>query len=172
MALTAFSTLGVLLILLAVFIITRRNPVTAAVLLICDFVVLAAMYALMDAHFAAVTQIIVYAGAILVVFVFIIMMLNIPIKSIRFGHITWFEWLLAFCGLTAAFAFSHLGIRGNFGPYPNHNFSGLLYDPSENMRNVAASMFADYLWAFELSGIILTTAIIAAVVVAKKRRGA
>ena len=78
--------------------ITRKWPVTAAMLLIVVMMLLAGMYGLLGAHFSAVAQIIVYAGAIMVVFVFVIMLLNLPPEELRYGRVTLGEIILIALG--------------------------------------------------------------------------
>jgi NADH-quinone oxidoreductase subunit J len=171
-----FTFLGTLAVLIAATLITRRNPISAAMLLIVDFVILAVMFGLLDAHFAAATQVIVYAGAIMVVFVFMIMMLNIPIQQIRFGKITVGEWILLFLGVAAATGTSLAMTGGQLQavvPVLQTGTAHILPFPeSENTRNVAASMFTTYLWAFELVGFLIIAAMIGAVVVTKRRKSA
>ncbi len=164
-----FALLGFLAIALAVFLITRRNPIAAAMLLIADFVILAVMYGLMDAHFAAAAQVIVYAGAIMVVFVFLIMMLNIPISEIRFGRITKMEWALSFLGIVVAVIVAQSAFLGWFQT-ALHAPGSLPFPTNQNTRNVAALMFTNYLWAFELIGFLIIAAMIGAVVIAKHGR--
>jgi NADH-quinone oxidoreductase subunit J len=171
-----FSLLGIIAIVLGVAMITRRNPVSAAMLLITNFVVFAGMYGMLDAHFAAAAQIIVYAGAIMVVFVFLIMTLNIPPEELRFGKVTPFEWVLIFVGAFGAAAAATVGGKGWVLSGPS--MLGLpasgssLFVSGKNVEAVAASMFTDFLWPFELVGVLLVAAIIGAVVIVKSRRDA
>ncbi len=165
-----FAFLGILALFLGVFLITRRNPVAAAMLLISDFVILAVLYGLLDAHFAAAAQVIVYAGAIMVVFVFLIMMLNIPNEQIRFTRVTNIEWLLAFVGIVAAVIVAQASSLGWLQTAFPNAARILPNAPSENTRNVAALMFTDYLWSFELVGFLIIAAMIGAVVIAKQGR--
>jgi len=79
--------LGIVALFLSIVIITRKWAVTAAMMLVVFMMLLAGMYGLLGAHFSAVSQIIVYAGAIMVVFVFVIMLLNLPPAEIRYGKI-------------------------------------------------------------------------------------
>lgn len=169
----SFVILGVLAVLVAAFLVTRRFPVNAAVLLIVDFILLAAMYGLLDAHFAAVAQIVVYAGAIMIVFVFVIMLLNLPPEELRYGPVTIGEGALLIVGLLSAVV---LGTRIGQGTLE----AGLAqmdaaavrqayFPPEENVRNVAVFLFTEYIWAFELIGVLLMIGLIGAVVIAKKR---
>lgn len=174
----SFFIMGVLAVLLSIFMVTRKWPVTAAMLLIVIMMLLAGMYGLLGAHFSAVSQIIVYAGAIMVVFVFVIMLLNLPMNELSYGRLTIFEIILLTVGVVLAFV---LGTKVGQG-YLTMGFHNLAlsnarrpyYPPelNENVKNVSALMFTDYLWAFELISFLILSSIIGAVVIAKKERGA
>ncbi|MCA2962046.1 MAG: NADH-quinone oxidoreductase subunit J [Silvanigrellales bacterium] len=167
----AFILMGLLAVALAGTLATRRFPVSAAMLLITLMVLLAGMYGLLDAHFAAVAQIIVYAGAIMVVFVFVMMLLNLPPEETRFGTLTLGEGVLTLAGLGAAVVLGtkvgHGFLRSAFQPT---NARAPFFPEPENLKNVAALMFTDYLWAFELISFLILAAIIGAVVISKKRK--
>lgn len=176
----AFVTLGLLAIIFSGMLITRRFPVSAAMLLIVVFTLLAGMYGLMDAHFAAIAQLIVYAGAIMVVFVFVMMLLNLPPEELRYGGVTFGEGILALAGVSAAIALGTKIGRGALGSSESlwgsatPLASGLrpgYFPEGENVKNVAALMFTDYLWAFELISILIMAATVGSVVIAKKRSG-
>jgi NADH-quinone oxidoreductase subunit J len=169
----SFIILGVLAVLVAAFLVTRRFPVNAAVLLIVDFILLAAMYGLLDAHFAAVAQIVVYAGAIMIVFVFVIMLLNLPPEELRYGPVTIGEGVLLAIGLGAATLLGTKVGQGAVQAAVSHGAVAaktvLHFPEADNVRNVSALMFTEYVWAFELIGILLMIGLIGAVVIAKKR---
>ena len=176
----SFVIMGLSAIILSAVLITRRFPVSAAMLLIVIFTLLAGMYGLLGAHFSAVSQIIVYAGAVMVVFVFVIMLLNLPPEELRFGGITLSEIALTTAGIVVAIV---LGTKVGQG----HLMSGLqaitgggvgvlppagrapFYPEEESILNVASLMFTDYLWSFELISILILAATVGAVVIAKKR---
>src|SRR4051794_19973594 len=71
-----FWLLAALTVFFALFTVTRRNPVTAVMSLVATFFCLAGIYATLDAHFLAILQVLVYAGAIMVLFIFVVMILN------------------------------------------------------------------------------------------------
>ncbi len=178
MDLTTFSfvTLGLLAIIFSILLITRRRPVSAAMMLLVIFALLAGMYGLLDAHFAAVAQIIVYAGAIMVVFVFVIMLLNLPPEELRYGGVTLGEGLLSLLGIafvvTLGTKIGKGALSSSMSLWDANRAPGatLPYFPeAENLKNVAALMFTDYLWAFELVSVLILAATIGAVVIAKKR---
>jgi NADH-quinone oxidoreductase subunit J len=167
----AFVSLGVLTLFLAGAMATRRFPVTAAMLLITLMVCLAGMYGLLNAHFAAVAQIIVYAGAIMVVFVFVMMLLNLPPEELRFGRLTFGEIFLTVLGVVVALGFGTRVGQGLLRPlFLSPNTSGMFFPKEENVKNVAAHMFTEGLWAFELVSFLILSAIVGAVVISKKRK--
>ena len=170
----SFICLGTLAVALAMGVMTRRSPVAAAILLIADFVVLAGMYGLLDAHFAAVTQVIVYAGAIMVVFVFVMMLLNLPVDIIRYGRMTLFEVCFAGAAIACVGGVSRWIHQGalQLGNSETTSYARAPFysDISqENLRNVAALMFTEYLWAFEIVSFLILAAVVGAVVIAKKK---
>jgi NADH-quinone oxidoreductase subunit J len=175
----AFIVMGIAASLLSGTMITRRRPVSAAMILIAVMTLLAGMFGLLEAHFAAAAQIIVYAGAIMVVFVFVIMLLNLPPEELRYGGITLGEIILIGVSVVLAVALGtqvgqglltrgmeNMGLA--IGQTPS-NARTLYFPPEENVKNVAASMFVDYLWAFELVSFLILAAVIGAIVIAKKR---
>ena len=84
----AFYTFAAIAIGASVLVIGQRNPMYSVLLLIASFGALAGLYVLLDAPFAAVTQIIVYAGAIMVLFLFVVMLLNAPHEETNFDERT------------------------------------------------------------------------------------
>lgn len=179
LSLLSFIVMGVAAVLLSGVMITRRWPVSAAMVLIGVMTLLAGMFGLLEAHFAAAAQIIVYAGAIMVVFVFVIMLLNLPPEELRYGGVTVGEMILTAIAVLVALA---LGTKVGHGllttgveslglqkPDSSIALHRPLFGPTENVKNVAASMFVDYLWAFELISFLIMAAVIGAVVIAKKR---
>lgn len=172
----SFLILGALTVFLSLIMITRKWPVTAAMLLVVIMMLIAGMYGLLGAHFSAVSQIIVYAGAIMVVFVFVIMLLNVSSKELSYGRLTPFEIILFVLGVVAVFL---LGTKVGHGYLTaglqllSSSHARAPYYPismNENVKNVSALMFTDYLWAFELVSFLILSSIIGAVVIAKKEK--
>jgi NADH-quinone oxidoreductase subunit J len=143
-------------------VVVARNPVNAAISLVVSFFFLAGMYILLTAHLLAFLQVLVYAGAIMVLFLFVIMLLNLQVEE-RSGSslpLTMFAALGggALCGLVLA------GIhRTPLGdPVPVHaGFGGT--------EPLAERLFTVYLLPFELTSLLLLVAIVGAVVVGRKR---
>ncbi|NBO37727.1 hypothetical protein EBU99_03990 [bacterium] len=179
LSLLSFIVMGITAVLLSGVMITRRWPVSAAMVLIAIMTLLAGMFGLLEAHFAAAAQIIVYAGAIMVVFVFVIMLLNLPPEELRYGGVTVGEMILIAVSVFVAVGlgtkvgqgFLTTGLE-SMGVAQGESVAGghhMYFPASENVKNVAASMFVDYLWAFELISFLIMAAVIGAVVIAKKR---
>ncbi|HEX6134192.1 MAG TPA: NADH-quinone oxidoreductase subunit J [Longimicrobiales bacterium] len=150
--------------------VTRRNPVASLLFLVLTFFSLAAIYVLLGAHFIAAIQIIVYAGAIMVLFLFVIMLLNlghdyqadlrggawIVVAFVTAGTIGWLVWQ----------SFAAPGGRIERGGEAQIAAS---VEQLNAVGAVAHPLFRDYLVPFELVGILLLVAIIGAVLLAKRR---
>lgn len=151
-----------------VLTITRRNPLASAVSLVVSFLAVAGLYALLSAPFVAVMQVLVYAGAIMVLVLFVIMLLNLPeeefaqekISRIRLflGILIGVPLLLVFVYTWATVDFEHLraGPEGKTAP----SFGSI--------HSVGELMFTDYLYPFEIISVLLLVAIVGAVILAKR----
>ena len=159
-----FYFLSALAILSAILVITRKNPVHSALSLIVTLLSLAGLYLMLYAPFVAGVQIILYAGGIMVLFLFVIMLVSIE-KAQREDQFNkqWHVGLLACAALGALFTFVYL--RGSsvfpqtLAPMPEQS----------NTQQVAILLFRNYLLPFEIASILLLVAIVGAVVMAKKR---
>jgi NADH-quinone oxidoreductase subunit J len=150
----------------AIGMVLARNPVHAALLLVTVLIAIAVMFLLQDAQLLAAVQIIVYAGAIVVLFLFVIMLLGIdrseslrdPIRSQRPAAI-----VLGVVGLGLVLALSgrHWTTGVSTGP-------GLDDGAGGNVERVARSLFTDYLWPFEVTAILLVVAVVGGVVLARR----
>jgi NADH-quinone oxidoreductase subunit J len=150
--------------------VTRRNPVASLLFLVLTFFSLAAIYVLLGAHFIAAIQIIVYAGAIMVLFLFVIMLLNLghDYRSDLRGGL----WIVV--GFVAAGVVGWM-LWSNFaatGAVIERNGAQQIAASVEQLNVVGAiahPLFRDYLVPFELVGLLLLVAIVGAVVLAKRR---
>jgi NADH-quinone oxidoreductase subunit J len=150
--------------------VTRKSPVASLLFLVLTFFALAAIYVLLGAHFIAATQIIVYAGAIMVLFLFVIMLLNLghDYRSDLRGGL----WIVV--GFVAAGVIGWLVWRsyGATGGVVQRDGAQAIAASVEQLNAVGAlaqPLFRDYLVPFELVGILLLVAIIGAVLLAKRR---
>jgi NADH-quinone oxidoreductase subunit J len=163
MVVYAFIVLAVLAIASALGMILNRNTVNSALLLVLHLISLAGIYLLLKAQFLAIVQIIVYAGAIMVLFLFVIMLLNIEDEEKLFDRFR--------LGYLTAFVLGAL-VMGQI-VYSVAGVAGLLPEISPDMANlgtveaVGDVLFTDYLMPFEMTAILLTAAVVGALMVAQ-----
>jgi NADH-quinone oxidoreductase subunit J len=160
-------------VLAALFVVVQRNPVYSVVLLIASFGGLAGLYVLLDAPFTAVTQIIVYAGAIMVLFLFTVMLLNVPREDAsefdrahplnrpgarRFGAV-----LVGLFFIEAVWAVWHVSVRETSALRAT--------DPGSvsSVREIGKVLFTDYALPFEVTSLLILAAMVGAVVLARHR---
>jgi NADH-quinone oxidoreductase subunit J len=161
----AFYYLAAVSIASAVLAVTRRNPIHSMLWVLALFLHVAGIFLLTGAEFLAAVQVIVYAGAILVFYLFFIMLLDLPSEAAaaRFGS----HWPL---GAAAGSAFVVLVWIG-YGPGlpPPVKPPGAAVLPPENLSAVGAALFTRFMLPFELSSLILLAAIVGAVVLARRK---
>lgn len=153
-----------LAILGGILVITRRNPVHSALALILTLLAQAGLYLMLYAPFVAGVQIILYAGGIMVLFLFVIMLVNIGRveKEEQFNK----QWI---AGIAAAFA---LGVLFVFVYTKGQSlFPATVASLPEqsNTQQIAVLLYRDYMFAFEIASLLLLVAIIGAVVMAKRK---
>jgi NADH-quinone oxidoreductase subunit J len=147
-----------------ILVITRKNPVHSALALIVTLLAQASLYLMLYAPFVAGVQIILYAGGIMVLFLFVIMLVSIErsMKERQFNS----QWVV---GTVAAVALGGLFIavyaKGK-NIFPSRALSVV---ENNNTQRVAVLLYGQYMFAFEIASLLLLVAIIGAVVMAKKR---
>ena len=151
----------------SVLMITRPNPVISALFLVLNFAALAGLYLILNAQFIAVAQVIVYAGAIMVFFLFVIMLLN-PEKEKRFFEGT--PKLRIFILVIVALVLVQL-IYMIFLSRPSDVLTKEVSRSVEagTIENIGREMFTNYVLPFEAAGYLLLAATIGALVLAKKK---
>ena len=162
----AFYLLSAVSVVSALLVVTRRNPVMSVLCLILNFFCLAGLYLTLRAQFIAVIQIIVYAGAIMVLFLFVIMLLNLGderrltegmnIKKIVAG------------GLTLALLSEIVYILAGFSGGRPMAISPLSANIG-TVENIGTQLYTRFLFPFEITSLLLTAAIVGAIVLAKKK---
>ena len=163
----AFATLA---ILCSLFVVFKKNPVASAFSLVLVFFAFAGIYALLDAHLIAALQIFVYAGAVMVLFVFVIMLLNADVPSFDMGRTHLGLKLAAglVSGLTLlifVWAFKESVWIAPVGPMTTE----VIESAGGNTQVIAELMFSEYILPFELTSVLLLAAIIGAVAIAKRK---
>jgi NADH-quinone oxidoreductase subunit J len=164
-----FYLFSVLAVGSALAFVTRKGPVPAALWLVNTMFALSGLYVLLDAPFVGAVQVLVYAGAIMVVFVFVVMLLNLG-RSGEPPDLRGVGGRVAAGAVGAALLALLLAVRRGDAAIPGLNAGEL---PGSNVVTpVAELLFTDYLLAFELTSIVLLTALVGAVVLAKRRTAA
>jgi NADH-quinone oxidoreductase subunit J len=156
--LTAITVIG------GVLVITRRNPVHSALALILALLGQAGLYLMLYAPFVAGVQIILYAGGIMVLFLFVIMLVSIERaqREEQFNKL----WIV---GIASALALGSLLVGVYVKGKSLFRVAELPVSEQSNTQQIADLLYKNYLFAFELASLLLLVAIIGAVVMAKKR---
>ncbi|NOY63006.1 MAG: NADH-quinone oxidoreductase subunit J [Gammaproteobacteria bacterium] len=163
-----FYLFSTILVISAGAVVTVRNPVFAALLLVLAFFTCASLWILLEAEFLALTLVLVYVGAVMVLFLFVVMMLDINLTQINEG----FTKYAAPGIIIAAIIVIEIGLvlgADKFGleHYPNPVGHDADYSNTKEIGNV---LYTVYLYPFELAAVILVVAIIAAISLAQRRR--
>jgi NADH-quinone oxidoreductase subunit J len=161
-----FSLVSLTAVVSAALMIFQRNPVKSILLLIVNFFCLAILYLLLSAQFIAIIQIIVYAGAIMVLFLFVIMLLNLGDENLlpegksykkRLAYILGIALLIEiFAGLGLPYKLTELAVS------PRASEIGTI-------QAIGRSLFGEYLLPFEITSILLLAAMVGVIILAKKK---
>jgi NADH-quinone oxidoreductase subunit J len=164
----AFYIFATIAVLASLLVVGQRNPMYSVMLLITSFGALAGLYVLLDAPFTAVTQIIIYAGAIMVLFLFVVMLLNVPREEpapsaaasllgptgLKIGAV-----LSGLLAIEIVWALSRFPVR-SINPDQAAHVS--------DVRNIGQMLFTRHAFAFEATSVLILVAMVGAVVLARK----
>jgi len=164
----AFYVFAAIAVIASLLVVAQRNPMYSVMLLITSFGALAGLYVLLDAPFTAVTQIIIYAGAIMVLFLFVVMLLNVPREEplpsaiagmlgpsgMRLGAV-----LSVLLAAEVLWALSRIA-PGSFAPEHAESVS--------SVANIGRMLFTQHAFAFEVTSVLILVAMVGAVVLARK----
>jgi NADH-quinone oxidoreductase subunit J len=156
-----FIVFGAIAVCGALMVVTRKHPMVAALYLILTLFAVAALFVLRHAHFLAAVQVIVYAGAVVVLFVFVIILINVPVTLLPRERTTTTRVL----GVFAAGLFileSAVLVRRYSMPVGPAVEVG-------TVEVVGRALFIDYLLAFEITSVLLLAAVIGAIALAKRK---
>ncbi len=167
-----FYLFGLIALASALLFVTRKSPVSAALWLVSTMFSLAALYILMNAQFVGAVQVLVYAGAIMVVFLFVVMLLNLGQTDAAADFRT--NGVRLAGGLVGLALLAELLVAAR-GQLPEDLGLGLgttaVVNGDENViAPVAGALFTQHLVAFEVTSLLLLAAVVGAVVLAKPRR--
>ncbi|HUJ39901.1 MAG TPA: NADH-quinone oxidoreductase subunit J [Candidatus Acidoferrales bacterium] len=167
-----FYFFAVLAVVSGVLVVTMRNAVHSAVFLITSLLATAGLYLTLNAEFLFVVQIILYVGGIMVLFVFVIMLVNLDVAlhQVQFNRQTWVAGLLSMAllaELLAAVALARANPSGTgFLAAPHAQAAPTV---AGNTEQIGMLLFHNYVIPFEIASILLLVALVGAVVMGKKR---
>jgi NADH-quinone oxidoreductase subunit J len=163
-----FYVFAAILVFSALRVITARNPVHAALFLVLAFFTAAEIWLLLRAEFLAITLVLVYVGAVMVLFLFVVMMLDINLDQLREGFWKYLP-LAAFVGIVMLvemvliLAGPYAGLGGVDAPAaPGPGYS--------NTKELGKLLYIDYVYPFELAAVLLLVAIVAAIALTMRKR--
>jgi NADH-quinone oxidoreductase subunit J len=159
-----FWPFALLMLVFGAAVVINRNPVASALSLVVSFLGLAALFMSLDAFFVGIIQVLVYAGAVMVLFLFIIMLLDLRAEKLRK-----INWVAAIGGAVVAFAFliQIFYVVGNFKP-ASQPFPPLTRSTIDDVHNVGALLFSSYNLPFQIIGVLVLVATIGVVVLSKR----
>lgn len=150
----------------ALGVITSRNPVYSVLLLVLTFFSSACIWMLLEAEFLAITLVLVYVGAVMVLFLFVVMMLDINLEKLKAGFASYLPLGILVAVAMAAQLFILFWVRGT---------GGRVLEPSagpdaSNTQMLGEVLYTDFLYPFEIAGFILLVAIVSAIVLTHRKR--
>ncbi|HSG10692.1 MAG TPA: NADH-quinone oxidoreductase subunit J [Gammaproteobacteria bacterium] len=163
-----FWVFAVILVFAAGRVITVRNPVHAAMHLVLAFFTCAGLWLLLEAEFLAITLVLVYVGAVMVLFLFVVMMLDINMSPLREGFVRYLPFGVIIALVVFSEMFAVVGVK-YFG-------SDVIAIPERhgadysNVRELGNVLYTDYVYPFEIASVILLVAIIAAIALTMRKR--
>ncbi|MBI4691335.1 MAG: NADH-quinone oxidoreductase subunit J [Nitrospirae bacterium] len=161
-----FGYYAVVITFLSVLIITRKNPVHSVMWMLLLFFHIAGLYLFLNAEFIAAIQVIVYAGAILVLFLFVVLLLNLreELQVKRFVG-SWPAGLIIAAGMLAIV----VNVIKSFTAAPRGIYSIEYIKNATHTKALGQVLYTEYLFPFEIASLILLVAIIGAIVLAKRK---
>ena len=165
-----FYLFALIAVVSALLFVTRKSPVAAALWLVNTMFCLAALYVMLDAQFIGAIQVLVYAGAIMVVFLFVIMLLNLGHGGV--GDTRGLGWKLAAGAVGLAILAEIFALTKARTPITltlPQGFTAQEVARTGAIAPIAAPLFNEYLLAFEVTSILLLAAVVGAVVLGKQR---
>ena len=164
-----FVASAVIVLTGALGVILAKNPVHSALMLVMTLFGIAVLFVQQEAHFLAAVQVIVYAGAIVVLFLFVIMLLGVDkVESWEQGPLSAQRYAAGAIGLIGAAIVAILAARAVDLGRAATSTTAPLDGPDNNIVAIGKALFTDYVFAFELTGALLVIAVIGAVVLARR----
>ena len=156
-----FILFGAIAVCGAIMVVTRKHPMASALYLILTLFAVAALFVLRQAHFLAAIQVIVYAGAVVVLFVFVIILINVPVTRMPVERASTTRVLGVFAAGLFILESAVLARRYSMPIGPAVEVG--------TVEAVGRALFTDYLLAFEITSVLLLAAVIGAIALAKRK---
>ena len=163
---TIFYFFSAILILSAIGVITFRNPVYAALLLVLAFFSAAGIWLLLEAEFLAIALVLVYVGAVMVLFLFVVMMLDINLDKLREGFWKWFP----FGALIAVVIAVEIGLVMMGDQFKQMIPLQPKVSDYSNTKELGRLIYTEYVYVFELAAVVLLVAMVAAIALTLRHR--
>jgi len=162
-----FYIFAAITVIAALRVITARNPVHSALFLVLAFFTAACIWMLLEAEFLAITLVLVYVGAVMVLFLFVVMMLDINVDQMRRGFwrnlpVAAFVGVVIVLELSAVIIHAFSGVRDADAPVAPAGYS--------NTKALGKLLYTDYVYPFEVAGVILLLAMVAAIALTLRGR--
>lgn len=159
-----FWIFALMMLVFGAGVIINRSPVASALNLVVSFLGLAALFISLNAYFIGIIQVLVYAGAVMVLFLFIIMLLDLRAEEVR--RVNW----IAFCGgsiVALAFLIQVFSVIARFKP-ASQTFPPLAKSTTDDVHHIGMLLFSNYNLPFQIIGVLVLVATIGVVVLSKR----
>src|SRR5712675_588349 len=166
--LAVFWVFAAILVIAAICVITLRNPVHSALFLVLAFFTAAGLWMLLRAEFLAIALVLVYVGAVMVLFLFVVMMLDINLEQLRAGLANYWPLAVAVAGFVV-FAILNVIVVKHLGGMSMRTAPPLAAGYS-NTRDLGTALFTRYAYPAQIAAVILLVASVAAIVLTLRRR--
>ena len=161
-----FFVVAAVAVLSSILVVTCKNPINSALSLVMTFFCLATFYVMLDAPFMAAIQVIVYAGAIMVLIIFVIMLLNVKTETVKRGTHAVLAGTVV--GLFTLFLTVWFLIKGSMTGMTGTMDKAQIISTG-HVELIGTALFTDFLLPFEITSLLLLSAIVGAVILAKKK---
>jgi NADH-quinone oxidoreductase subunit J len=159
-----FLYFATVIVVSAVLTVTRRNPIHSVMFMLLLFFHIAGVFVLLNAEFLAAVQLIVYAGAILILYLFVVMLLSVDRETQAARANRFWPWLAVF-GIVIAGEIALLVMRGTFPA----DRGQALKNAGAGVKELGVELYTKYLVPFEIASVILLVGLVGAVMLAKKK---
>ncbi|OGS81386.1 MAG: NADH:ubiquinone oxidoreductase subunit J [Gallionellales bacterium GWA2_55_18] len=161
-----FYAFSAMIVFAGLRVITARNPVHAVLFLVLTFISCAGIWILLEAEFLAITLVLVYVGAVMVLFLFVVMMLDINLAQLRKDF---WRWLPFGAALAVLMAYEMIWVLGSYET-PGGNAAIKHAADYSNTKELGRLIYTDYVYPFEIAAVILLVAMVAAIALTLRRR--